>query len=172
MSLGELLTRPRARPTSAGGLLAREHFQIAYVTTDLTRARDLFATRFGIERFATMSGALPGGGTMDVALAWSGGTMYELIEASGPGSALFSERLPAGEFRIMPHHLGFLLADDGELDSLKEEASASGYKVLAEGGVPGFLYHCYLDVPDLGQIHEYARLGPEGRAFFESVPGG
>jgi len=49
-----LLERPAASVDPDAGLLLAEHFQMAYVTTDIERACELFRSHLGIRRFARL----------------------------------------------------------------------------------------------------------------------
>lgn len=55
------LTRPAADFDAGDGLPLLEHFQMAYVTNGLNRARTLFRERLGIREFAGLEGATPAG---------------------------------------------------------------------------------------------------------------
>lgn len=81
------LNRPDARTTHYAGLLRKDQFQVAYVTNDLERACELFSQRYGIGEYDYIRGDMPEGGRIAVALAWSGVTNYEIIEAHGDEAA-------------------------------------------------------------------------------------
>ena len=125
-----MLSRRPSRCNPSEGLLLAEHFQMAYVTTDMERALDLFKTRFGIQRFSRLEGQLTAGGNIRAEFAWVGTIMYELICASGPGSDLYMDRLPRRDgFHIKHHHLGFLLRSREEWDAVLAKAGESGWSV-------------------------------------------
>lgn len=167
----EFVRRPKARFTPAGGLLRNDHFQIAYATNDIDRACDIFSNQFGIREFRRLEGTMPAGGHIRVELAWVGGTMYELITASGPGSDIYADRLPSGSFAMKHHHLGFLIHDQQQWDALESDAARIGRRLLAKNNNAGFLQSCFVDVPELGHYFEYLFPEPAGIAFFENVPG-
>jgi extradiol dioxygenase family protein len=165
------MKRPHSRFSPAAGLLRTEQFQIAYATNDIERARRLFAERYGIGAFRSLQGQLPAGGHIHVELAWVGGTMYELLTATGPGSQLFMERLPQDEFAIHHHHLGFLIHNEDEWIALLAQIEHNGWSMPSKSNNPGFMRSCFVEVPDLGHYLEYLFPEPAGLAFFESVPG-
>ena len=94
------LTRPAADFDSGAGLLLLEHFQMAYVTNDMERARALFRERLGIREFARLAGETPAGGYVEAEFAWVGTLMYELVCPRGPGSEIFFDQLPRTDDHI------------------------------------------------------------------------
>jgi len=167
----EFVRRPRATFGPGSGLLRNDHFQVAYATNDIDRARDIFSNQFGIKEFRRLEGPLAAGGHIRVELAWVGGTMYELMTAFGPGSDIYVGRLPPDSFAIKHHHLGFLIHDEAQWDALESDAARIGRTLLAKNNNAGFLRSCFVDVPELGHYLEYLFPDPAGIAFFENVPG-
>jgi Glyoxalase/Bleomycin resistance protein/Dioxygenase superfamily len=165
-----MLTRREAALNPRGGLLLAEHFQMAYATTDIDRACELFGARFGIRKFRRLEGQMPAGGHIRAEFAWVGTIMYELIFASGPGSDIYMDRLPAGGgFRIKHHHLGFLIHDQDQWKALIAEAEKHGWPVPYHN-VNSLVEACFVDVPELGHYLEYLLPQKAGLDFFESVP--
>src|SRR5262245_17969991 len=136
------MKRPDCRFDPGTGLLRAGQFQIAYVTNDIQRACGLFRERDGTKSFRQLAGPRGSGGHIHVALDWVGSTMYELISASGPGSGLFNERLPAGELAIQHHHLGFLILDESEWLALMEEIERRAWQSPWKNQTPGFMQSC------------------------------
>ena len=164
------LTRPAPDFDAGSGLLVLEHFQMAYVTNDMGRARDLFHRRLGVREFCRLEGPLAAGGHMHAEFAWVGTQMYELICATGPGSALYMDRLPQGAgFAIRHHHLGFLIHNRSQWDAVLAAAERNGWSVPYRN-VNSLVEVCFVDVPELGHYLEYLFATPAGLAFFESVP--
>ena len=147
-----------------------EHFQMAYVTTDMERALDLFKSRFGIQRFSRLEGRMTAGGDIRAEFAWVGTIMYEVIHASGPGSDLYMDRLPRGAgFHIKHHHLGFLLRSRKEWDAVLAKAGESGWSIPYRNDNP-LVEVCFVDATELGHYLEYFLPKQAGLDFFESVP--
>lgn len=169
--MGSAMKRPIATFNPAAGLLRTEQFQIAYATNDIERARDVFQKRYGIESFKRLEGQLPAGGHIHIELAWVGSTMYELLTARGPGAEIFIDKLPADEFAIRHHHLGFLIHNENEWNALFVEIEKNGWKLLSKSNNPGFMQSCFVDAPELGHYLEYLFPETAGLVFFESVPG-
>ncbi|MBY0422352.1 MAG: hypothetical protein K2Q06_08620, partial [Parvularculaceae bacterium] len=95
------LHRPAPVDDPGRGLLYAEHFQIAYATNDIERAKGVFRDRFGVEVFRKLEGPLRAGGRIEVELAWVGRVMYEILTASGPGSEIYMEPVAgADEFAL------------------------------------------------------------------------
>jgi hypothetical protein len=86
------LKRPAGRIDPGTGLLLAEHFQVAYVTNDIKRACKIFASHLGIGSFSKLEGPLKAGGHIEAKFAWVGSVMYEIIQASGPGSELYGAK--------------------------------------------------------------------------------
>lgn len=165
-----MLTRPAASFDPGSGLLIAEQFQMAYVTTDIDRACDLLGTQLGIREFAPLGGPFPEGGQIQARFAWVGTLMYEVIQATGPGSAIYSSRLPQGDgFHIKHHHLGFLIHDREQWDRGREAAKRNGFAIPYTGSNP-LVDVCFIDVPELGHYLEYLLPTQAGLDFFESVP--
>jgi hypothetical protein len=158
------------RTAQRNQILRNDHFQVAYVTNDLARACRTLSDRYGIKGFRDDGGQLPAGGQMNLALAWAGGIMFELIEASGPGAALYNERLPAEGFAIRHHHLGYLVRNEEAWNALEQEIDRDGWTVALKDSAVGFYRAIYVDAPELGHYLEYILPEPGGIAFFESVP--
>lgn len=167
----ELLRRPGSAFDPAKGLLRNDHFQMAYATNDIGRARDIFSDRYGIQQFRQLRGQMPAGGHIHVELAWVGNTMYELVTATGPGSDLFMRNLPGDTFALRHHHLGFLVYDEGDWHQLHELVEHNGFTLLAENNNTGFMQHCFVDAPELGHFLEFIFPEPAGLAFLQDVPG-
>ena len=165
-----ILTRPPAPVLPVEGLLRKDHFQVSYVTNDLERACRLFSTRYGVSRFEQIRGEMPAGGTIAAAFAWVGGTLYEIIEAHGPETAFYNDRLPPGEFGIRFHHLGFLIHDRSAWNSLERELEEQGWRIAAKLGNNGLMEAVYVDAPELGHYVEYIYPEPAGIEFLERIP--
>jgi len=168
--VNHMLSRSAACCNPADGLLLAEHFQMAYVTTDMDRALDLFSTRFGIRKFSRLEGQMSAGGHIRAELAWVGTIMYEVICASGAGSELYMDRLPRGDgFHIRHHHLGFLLRSREQWDAVMVKARQSGWCVPYHSDNP-LVEICFVDATELGHYLEYFLPKQAGLDFFESVP--
>lgn len=165
------MKRPIPTFDPSSGLLRNEHFQVSYATNDIERAKQVLSTRYGIAEFAQLQGQMPSGGHIHVEVAWVGNTFYELVTASGPGSEIFTSRLPQDEFAIRHHHLGFLIYDQPSWDALFQTIERDGWTLLSANKTEGFLAHCFVDAPELGHYLEFIFPEPAGLAFFESVPG-
>ncbi|CAM5528515.1 hypothetical protein ACFSUK_30150 [Sphingobium scionense] len=166
-----LLRRPSPLVDPASGVLRAEHFQIAYATNDIDRAQAILADRYGIGAFRRLEGPLAAGGQIRVELAWVGPVMYELLTASGPGSAIYMDRLAPGDaFQMRHHHLGYLIHDDAQWQALLARAEADGLPVPHVSHNIGFMHSCFVDAPELGHYLEYIFPTQAGIDFFAAVP--
>jgi catechol 2,3-dioxygenase-like lactoylglutathione lyase family enzyme len=164
------LNRPAADFDAGAGLLPLEHFQMAYVTNDMDRARALFRERLGIRESARLAGETASGGYVEAEFAWVGTLMYELVCPRGPGSDIFSDHLPRTEgFIIKHHHLGFLVHNQAQWDALQANAKRGNFPVLGQSSNP-LVDVCFVEVPELGHYLEYLFATEAGMAFFENVP--
>lgn len=169
--MSRTLNRPAAQAGPAADVLGFEQFQMAYVTNDIERACEVFRARYGVPGFRRLEGPLAEGGQIRIELAWAGGTLYELVEASGPGSEFYAERLPADRFAIRHHHLGFLVPDAEGWDGLQRRIETEEWRVMLRSDIPGFMQACYIEAPELGHYLEYLLCEPAGLDFFEGAPG-
>lgn len=155
----------------AKGLLHAEHFQMAYATNDIEAAKRLFGERLGVREWRQLAGQMPSGGHIHVELAWVGSIMYELITATGKGSALYMDRLPQSEgFQLKHHHLGYLIRSEAQWDGLLSSAKQNGWPMVHQSHTAGFMQSCFIDAPELGHYLEYLFPEPAGMEFFRSVP--
>jgi hypothetical protein len=161
---------PRSGGSGGGGALRHDNFQIGYVTNDMERACAVFAERFGIRDYQSAGGGLDGGGHMNAKLVWVGEVMYELIEATGPGSEFYTKVLDPDQFSIRFHHSGFFVYDDPSWRALQEDVATRGWKVWQNRAIDGFIRIFYAEVPELGHCLEYIFPEPEGIKFFENTP--
>jgi hypothetical protein len=154
------------------GLLRCDHFQVSYVTNDMDAAVQKLKDDYRITEFQFLEGQMPAGGSVRVAFAWVGSTMYELIAAEGPGSDFYNSRLPdEGEgLAIRFHHLGFLVPNADTLKALEQQFRDAGRAVVLDARVPGYLDALYVEAPEFGHYLEYILLHEDGSAFFNSIP--
>lgn len=154
----------------AAGLLRADQFQVAYATNDIEHARSLFQLRYGISSFRGLDGELAQGGKIHIELAWVGNTMYELLTAVGPGSDFFMRQLPASDFAIRHHHLGFWIDNQEQWDALMTEIERGVWAMPLLNSIPGFGKSCFVEAPELNHYLEYLFPSPSLRAFYESLP--
>jgi len=96
--------------------------------------------------------------------------MYELVCPRGPGSDIFSGHLPrTDDFVIRHHHLGYLVQNQVQWDSLQADAQRQDLRIVGHGSNP-LVEFCFVEVPELGHYLEYLYATEAGMAFFESVP--
>jgi hypothetical protein len=165
-----ILQRPQAAVAPGAGLLRKDQFQVAYVTNDLDRARKILSERYGIGDYAFIEGPMASGGEIKVAFAWVGTTLYEIIDAKGPGTLFYNERLPQDTFAIQFHHLGFLIHDRESWQALEREIKEGDWPIAFETYNPGFMDAFYVEAPELGHYLEYIYAYEAGLQFFHSVP--
>jgi hypothetical protein len=164
------LERPMAPASPPSGILAAEHFQMAYATNDIDRAKQLFADRYGITRWTKLAGNLDQGGRIHVELAWVGPLMYELMFAEGPGSETYRAVLTGEpQFQLRHHHLGYMIHDQGSWDQLMALVAREGWSMPLNRSNPGFLTSCMVHAPEPGHFLEYIFPEPAGLDFFNMV---
>lgn len=166
------MTHALRRPAAASGpgLVRHDHFQVAWNTTDMDRAKAIFHERHGVREWRRLEGPLPQGGKVHMEIAWAGGVMYELLWAEGPGSEVFRAGLPSEGFGLRPHHLGYYVPTIEAWDAVRKDVERAGLKVLHETNVPGFLQAIIVEEPDLGLFLEYLFPEEGGIQFFETSP--
>lgn len=161
---------PRAMGSAARGLLDGRHFQVAYATSDMDAARDLFSRQFDIGEFRHLAGDMHGGGYIHVELAWVSGVMFELMHVTGPQADFYMAGLDENGFSMRLHHYGYLLRDQSEWDAMTEEAKRLGRPIVHDNDNVGFMRHCFVPVPELGHNLEYILPEAAGLDFFRNVP--
>jgi hypothetical protein len=166
-----VIRRPQLSPGKGSDFLLQDHFQVAYVTTDLARACEVLGKRYGLKDYKFMEGEMPSGdGYLRVGIGWAGATMYELIQAEGKGGEFYTKRLPAEGFAIRHHHLGYFIETKAAWDALEARIAREGWSVPFRGEMPGFLNAVYIEAPELEHYLEYIYCEPAGVEFFESAP--
>ena len=165
-----LVNRPPVMVAHRDGLLRKDHFQVSYVTNDLERAKHTLAERYGIRQFSSLGGPMPDGGTISVAFAWVGGTLYEIIQAQGPKTEFYNRDLPSDRFAIRFHHLGFLVHDKAAWEQLEREIAEGKWTVAYTSRNSGFMDAHYVEAPELGHYLEFIYPQKSGVEFFEAVP--
>jgi extradiol dioxygenase family protein len=168
--MSDVFARPPARMAPGAGLYRNDLFQIAYVTNDIERAMKVFGERYGVKEWRRIEGPLAAGGRIRVEFGWAGGAVFEVTQADGPGSELYRQPLPANEFAIRFHHLGFFVPNEAAWQALLKEIETTGVKVFNETNVPGFLQARIVEAPELGHYIEYIYPDAGGVAFFQGVP--
>jgi extradiol dioxygenase family protein len=142
-------------PTPPGG----SFFQLGYVARDLKQALAIFAERYGVRRFQHYM-ASP---DFDVALAYRGETMIEIIAPHKAGDPLYGDARAQGE--LVLHHLGYLVNAE-EWSALPDRLAALEVPITKrspDGSPVGFIY---ADTrKDLGHFTEYVHLPPDTTAF-------
>jgi Glyoxalase/Bleomycin resistance protein/Dioxygenase superfamily len=162
--------RPSIHPGPLSGLLRAEHFQMAYATNDIRRAKALMETRYGVKNWTRFGGPTPQGGSIHVELAWVGTIMYELMTAQGPGSAIYMDRLAASDdFQMKHHHLGYLVDTAAQWAALMAHVSTQGHVMPHYSAESPFAKSCFVDAPELGHYLEYIFPEPVAVEFFRTV---
>jgi hypothetical protein len=155
---------------SAHGMLCKEHSHSAWVTNDLDRALEIFARRYGVNKYSFIEGETPEGGKIRVAFAWAGGQVLEIIAAIGPGFEFYNEVLPADEFAIRFHHLGFIVHDESDWKQLEQELRDGGWPIAYSTLTGNFIDAYYIKAPELDHYLEYVRPFQAGNDFYNAVP--
>jgi Glyoxalase/Bleomycin resistance protein/Dioxygenase superfamily len=151
---------------------------LAYVTNDLTQAKNILQQLFGISHFVKAGGVetshqqyrgKPAVVKMDVAIAWTGTIFIEIIQPLTPDSPYSSLIKPSG-FSLAFHHFCLDVDDwDQFLKEFKEDDGTLIYSAEAEG----YYRMGYWDLTDtLGHSIEFLYCTPEGKAFFEAIKNG
>lgn len=126
------------------------HYQNAYVTHDLEKAKDMLSERYGLKDYIGFEMELPvrtpeGERSLGVkvACAWVGSLQIELIEPVSGAVEPYLPYLPADRSDATPrfHHIS-LRRDD--YDAMQAEIARLGLPFVCEGGIPDLLY-TYLD---------------------------
>jgi hypothetical protein len=161
-------------PTAA---LLNGFFQLAYVTTDLEQAMDLYRRQFGIRQFLappewTVVVKTPRGvetAKLRFAFVYVGDTQIELIQPTGGDCPVYAEPLPSAGFALRFHHLGYRVQGGPEAwTRFRENLDTTRHPIAIEGTTTPFLYTD--ERSRLGHYLEYIRFDEQVTAVFDSVP--
>jgi hypothetical protein len=151
-------------------------YQIGFVTTDLEEAMALFSDTYGISKFKIRRdlSSAPGMPRMTVHLAhaYVGPMMIELIQPAGGEDALYREILPHNGFAIRPHHYGFMVRSEQELDRISAALETRSVPIAVDASMPEVARAVYADARStLGHYLEYVYVRPEARrGYYAQVP--
>jgi len=116
--------------------LLKDAFQIAYVTNDLERAAGVFHEQYGTREFLIMRD-LPDA-YADLALAYSGDTMIELLQPLAQSGDFYSDYIAGCDgFVIKHHHFGMLLDSREAMAETRAAHVGQGNAIVYEGGETG-----------------------------------
>jgi Glyoxalase/Bleomycin resistance protein/Dioxygenase superfamily len=178
MQPGDLFASPRRVETIAD-MLANV-WQLGYVTTDLERAMEVMADRFGL----THSMKLPAGGAgflvgeepaewdARFAMGARGGLIVELIEPVAGAVEFYRRVLPAdGSFAVRFHHFAVSIpTGDEEWERVRALLAASGLGFDYTVVIPDRVRAGYVDTSaELGHLIEVCQLEPEDIEFFSAL---
>jgi hypothetical protein len=168
------------RPVEALADLLANVWQLGYVTTDLKRATDFMAERFGLtdcrnlpsDTATFLRGEEPVPWEIKAAMGARGGLIVELIEPVAGEVDFYTEVLPAGgEFAVRLHHVAtYTATGDAEWDRIEALLAASNLKVDYTVLIPGRVRAGYVDTrAELGHWLEICQLQREDIEFFSAL---
>ena len=154
--------------------LFQQHFQIAYVVSDLDRAMIRLRDRYGIAEWDVLDMHEihgPDSPTRYIGNSYSGDVMIELIEPVPGVPSLYDGWAHDDPEKLRLHHLGFLVHDPDSFEAAKAQFAADGIETAHEGTFGDYLDYYYADTtPELGHYYELIHLKPAGKEFFDRVP--
>ncbi|API58690.1 hypothetical protein BSL82_04655 [Tardibacter chloracetimidivorans] len=160
-------------------LLIGNPFQVAYVTTDIDQAIEMFRKTYGLRDMLVWRDVSidvttphgPGTSRMDVAFAWIKDLMYEIVRPiSGPVD-FYKEHLPDDGFGLAFHHLAFEITGDRDDWNRFRDCLPSDKSIPVVGPSDYPVQFLYTDErPWLGHYHEYVWFGPGAQDLFKDVP--
>lgn len=152
--------------------LFKNFFQLGYATSDLDQAMTALRESHGIDKFKVMRDAGTKEMNTHIALAYVGDLMIELIEPCGGNDGFYRDLLPADEFAIRHHHMGYHVEDEAQWQGLQATIAKHNFTKVVSGDVPGLLRFAYIDNrKQIGHYLEYILTTPAGSAaFFGDVP--
>jgi len=168
------------RPVSALADLLANVWQLGYVTTDLDRATEHLADKFGLtdcrrlpsDTATFLAGDQPVPWDVKVAMGARGGLIVELIEPVAGEIDFYTDVLPDdGEFAVRLHHLAtYTATGDPEWDRLRALLAESNLRVDYTVLIPGRVRAGYVDTrSELGHWLEICQLQREDIEFFTSL---
>jgi glyoxalase/bleomycin resistance protein/dioxygenase superfamily protein len=168
------------RPVEVLADLLANVWQFGYVTTDLDRATELMADRFGLTdcrrlpsdtaTFLAGDQAVPW--EVKVAMGARGGLIVELIEPVAGEIDFYTDVLPeGGEFAVRLHHVAtYTATGDDEWARIEALLANSNLKVDYTVLIPGRVRAGYVDIrAELGHWLEICQLQREDIEFFSAL---
>jgi hypothetical protein len=176
--VSDLFANPR-HVEALADLLANV-WQLGYVTTDLDRATEFMAERFGLQDCRNLpsdtatflAGDTPKPWEVKVAMGARGGLIVELIEPVAGEIDFYTEVLPAsGEFAVRLHHVAtYTATGDPEWDRLRALLAESQLTIDYTVLIPGRVRAGYVDTrAELGHWLEICQLQREDIEFFSAL---
>ncbi len=168
------------RPVTALADLLANVWQLGYVTTDLERATQFMAERFGLtdcrnlpsDTATFLRGYTPVPWSIKAAMGARGGLIVELIEPVGGEIDFYTEVLPnGGEFAVRLHHLAtYTATGEPEWERIKALLAKADLKVDYTVLIPGRVRAGYVDTrAELGHWLEICQLQREDIEFFSAL---
>lgn len=169
------------RPVRALADLLANVWQLGYVTTDLDRAIEFMAERFGMtdcrrlpsDTATFLAGDQPVPWEVKVAMGARGGLIVELIEPVAGEIDFYTETLPddRNELAIRLHHVATHMATgDREWSDLQALLARSGLKVDYTVLIPDRVRAGYVDTrAELGHWLEICQLQRADIEFFSAL---
>lgn len=177
MSTG-LFANPR--PVTALADLLANVWQLGYVTTDLDRATEFMAERFGLQdcrrlpsdTATFLAGDTPVPWDVKVAMGARGGLIVELIEPVAGEIDFYTDVLPGNdEFAVRLHHLAtYTEPGNPEWERIEALLAKSDLTVDYTVLIPGRVRAGYVDTrAELGHWLEICQLQREDIEFFTAL---
>jgi Glyoxalase/Bleomycin resistance protein/Dioxygenase superfamily len=168
------------RPVNALADLLANVWQLGYVTTDLDRATEFMADRFGLtdcrrlpsDTATFLAGEDPVRWEVKVAMGARGGLIVELIEPVAGEIDFYTEVLPdGGEFAVRLHHVAtYTATGDDEWARIEALLARAGLKVDYTVLIPERVRAGYVDTRvELGHWLEICQLQREDIEFFTAL---
>lgn len=150
--------------------------QLAYVTSDFDAALNLFATRYGMNRFLelrnfTMATGPGRAATLHIGLAYAGPMQIEVMQPlSGDDGAWRRALRGTGQFEMVFHHECHLLRSRADIAAVRDALAQAGFPVIMEGEAPGIAYYLYADqTSTIGHAVEYICYEPAAFTQLEAA---
>lgn len=151
--------------------------QLAWVTTDLERAVDVFKEEQGIKDIGIYENfelEVKDGPALiiDVGLCYVGALQFEIIQpVSGP-TELYTRHLPTnGEFALKYHHVCSELKSMEEYERVLEDYRNRAVPIEVDGLLSGGGRFFYADTRDIvDHYQEYVLLDDEAKEFLATLP--
>jgi hypothetical protein len=155
-------------------------WQFGYVTTDLDRAMDMLADRYGLERCIKVTtegssfsvGEQPAEWEARFAMGARGGPIIEVIEPVSGAVDFYRRFLPSdGSFAVRFHHVAaFVPTGEPEWERLEQLLAADGRQFDYTMVIPGRVRAGYVDTSaELGHLLEICQLESDDLDFFSAL---
>jgi extradiol dioxygenase family protein len=151
-------------------MMFKKLFHTGYAVRDVDKAISSLGAKFGITdwKILRLPEDSPG---RALAFAYAHDMMIELVDIKAGQVPIYNAWIPEDECAIRLHHLGYLVANEAEWQSVAQRFERLGVPLAIDAEMGDLLLYRYFDTTALlGHYSEFVLMKPDGEGFWDSVP--